>query len=458
MTLGTDKLKFKESNADTHMPDGYHQLSGLVPLPKEWGVVRLGEVVSITRKSRSFQPPKKIAFIPMDAIPDDGSFYPSKVVWKSTEGLSSGVYCEGGDILFAKITPSLENGKQCLVPKAIRHAYATTEVYPLKPGEQVDTFFLFQLLRAPWVRKYLAEKMEGSTGRQRLAKQALMNYPIALPPLPEQRAIAHVLRTVQESKEATEKAISALHELKKSLMQHLFTYGLVPPKKAEHSLLKNTQIGRLPKHWQVVRLDDITEKTTQLDPRKTPDGKFKYIDVSSINNRLYRIKHFTVYHGHSAPSRARKHIREKDVIFATVRPYLKRIALVPREVDGEICSTAFCVLRAKRAQIMPEYLFYAVTRDEFIKAVVARQRGSSYPAVTDKDVKQSLIPLPPLPEQRQIAEILQAVDRKIEAEENRKAALEELFKSLLRELMTAKRRLPKEFIAQFADKKPEEVS
>ena len=280
----------------------------------------------------------------------------------------------------------------------------------------------------------------------------LRSIPIPLSPLPEQRAIAHVLRTVQESKEATEKVISALRELKKSLMRHFFTYGLVLPKEAEHSLLKNTQIGRLPKHWQVVRLDDITEKTTQLDPRKTPDEKFKYIDVSSINNKLFRVERFTVYRGHSAPSRARKHVREKDVIFATVRPYLKRVALVPRELDGEVCSTAFCVLRAKRAQIMPEYLFYAVTRNEFIKAVVARQRGSSYPAVTDKDVKQSLIPLPPLPEQRQIAEILQVVDRKIEAEENRKAALEELFKSLLRELMTAKRRLPKEFIAQFADK------
>jgi type I restriction enzyme S subunit len=151
------------------LPEGY-RLTELGPLPEEWRVVRLGEIVSITRKPRKMPCPDPVPFIPMEAIPDDGSLYPIKIEYKLIDDVRSGTYCEGGDILFAKITPSLENGKQVMVPPQIRVAYATTEVYPLKVNlDKLDPFYLFVLLRAPWVRTHFAEKMEGSTGRQRLA-------------------------------------------------------------------------------------------------------------------------------------------------------------------------------------------------------------------------------------------------------------------------------------------------
>jgi type I restriction enzyme S subunit len=82
-----------------------------------------------------------------------------------------------------------------------------------------------------------------------------------------------------------------------------------------------------------------------------------------------------------------------------------------------------------------------VTKDDFVQRVSEHQRGSSYPAVTDKDVLSEMIPLPPLPEQKQIAHILSAVDRKIETEQNRKAALQSLFRTMLHLLMTGKIRV-----------------
>jgi len=192
-------------------------------LPKHWRVERLGEVVTITRKPRYLPLPKKIAFIRMEHLPDDGTLYPVSIVWKSTKDIRSGVYCEGGDILFAKITPSLENGKQGLIPEEIPFAYATTEVCPLKVNNQVNKLFLFELLRSSWVRKHLASKMEGSTGRQRLAKQVLLNHPIPLPPLPEQREIAHILQTVDRKIEAEEQGKAALQTLFKTLLHDLMT-------------------------------------------------------------------------------------------------------------------------------------------------------------------------------------------------------------------------------------------
>ncbi len=291
----------------------------------------------------------------------------------------------------------------------------------------------------------------GAVNRRRaIRKRDFWQILAPLPSLSEQRAIAHVLRTVQRAKEATERVIAALKELKKALMKHLFTYGPVPLDQAEQVKLKETEIGPVPGHWQVTSLREAVEKTRQVDPRKTPTQQFKYIDVSSVSNKRLAITGYQPITGKNAPSRARKLVKTGDVIFATVRPYLKRVAQIPPEFDNQICSTAFCVLRPRPDIIDNKFLFYAVSNDSFVQRVSEHQRGSSYPAVTDKEVLAENILLPPLVEQREIARILRTIDEKIEAEENRKRALEALFKSLLHHLMTGKVRV-KELSLQFEE-------
>ena len=108
---------------------------------------------------------------------------------------------------------------------------------------------------------------------------------------------------------------------------------------------------------------------------------------------------------------------------STVRPNLNAIAMVPAYLDGQIASTGFCVLRPNRAVIEPRYLFYCTLTPEFVTALTARVRGISYPAVSDKDVKQVEVPLPPLAEQRRIVEILDRADdlRRLRAEADARA-------------------------------------
>jgi len=269
----------------------------------------------------------------------------------------------------------------------------------------------------------------------------LREQKIPLPPLAEQQKIAAVLSAVQEAKEKTEAVISATKALKKSMMKHLFTYGPVSTEEAENVPLKETEIGPVPEDWHVVRLGEVAEKVKQKDPRRDPIHEFKYIDVSAISNDLLKITSYSEFLGKDAPHRARKAIQTNDIIFATVRPYLKRIAMVPENLNGQIASTAFCVIHCQKQIANPYYIFYTVSLDNFIKGVSENQRGSSYPAVTDKDILNQYIPLPPLPIQQKIASILSAIDAKIEAEENKKQALEELFKTLLDNLMTAKIRV-----------------
>lgn len=192
----------------------------------------------------------------------------------------------------------------------------------------------------------------------------------------------------------------------------------------------------LPDGWIEVKVGDVVEKTGQRDPSRNPTKRFKYVDVSSVSNESLSITGYIEYEGKNAPSRARKAIKDGDVLFATVRPSLKRVATVPRELDDEICSTAFCVLRAKADVVDPEFLFFVTVNDSFVDRVTEHQRGSSYPAVTDNNIKEEFILLPPLAEQRAIAHVLRTVQRAKESTEKVIASTRQLKQSLMRHLFT----------------------
>ena len=93
----------------------------------------------------------------------------------------------------------------------------------------------------------------------------------------------------------------------------------------------------------------VVVKAKQKDPRKKPDEVFQYVDVSSVSNESFKLTSTTPTLGSDAPIRARKAIETDDVLFATVRPALKRIALVRPELDGAIASTAHCILQCDKA-------------------------------------------------------------------------------------------------------------
>ncbi|MCU7815372.1 MAG: restriction endonuclease subunit S [Candidatus Thiodiazotropha sp. (ex Rostrolucina anterorostrata)] len=192
----------------------------------------------------------------------------------------------------------------------------------------------------------------------------------------------------------------------------------------------------LPDSWIESSIGDVVLKAKQRDPRKTPDDKFQYVDVSSVSNHLFKITGATQTLGSEAPSRARKEIQSNDVLFATVRPTLKRIAVVPDWLDGQIASTGYCVLRTNTEKVDPYYLYFYLITDGFNARMAGLERGANYPAVRDSDVKNTWLPLPPLPEQNKIAHILSTVQRAIEAQERIIQTTTELKKALMQKLFT----------------------
>jgi len=310
----------------------------------------------------------------------------------------------------------------------------------LVPLPTVLPEFIVMALKVPSVQAWFRNNKRGTTIKG-VPRSDVLGLQIPVPPPDEQRAIAHVLSTIQRAIEATERVIAAAREFKRSLMRHLFTYGPVPVSEAERVPLKETEIGPMPEHWRLVKLADVTERTRQVDPVRNPRERFMYVDVSAVSSESLRIQTVTAYPRGEAPSRARKIVAKDDIIFATVRPYLKRVAMVDTNLDGHVCSTAFCVVRCNQHDALPRFMFYALSDDRFVARVSQHQSGSSYPAVTDKQILSELVPLPPLAQQQVIARSMASIDDRMRAEEVRKAALKELFRTMLHLLMTGQIRV-----------------
>ena len=157
--------------------------------------------------------------------------------------------------------------------------------------------------------------------------------------------------------------------------------------------------------------------------RDAPDDSFVYIDLSAVDQAAKAITGARDMPCTEAPSRARQLVAAGDVLVSTVRPNLNAVAQVPSEFDGATASTGFCVLRPRPGALDGAYLLHWVRSPRFVSEMVRRATGASYPAVSDRIILESSLPLPPLPEQRRIAEML---DRAEALRAKRRAALAQL--------------------------------
>jgi type I restriction enzyme, S subunit len=160
-------------------------------------------------------------------------------------------------------------------------------------------------------------------------------------------------------------------------------------------------MSELPEGWAEATLRDAVDVYETIDPKTSPNKLFSYVDIGAIDNSVQRITAPKEFLGRDAPSRARRVIKTNDVLFSTVRTYLKNVAQVQQELDGQLTSTGICVLRANEA-VDPGYLFRWVGSAAFIDEISQAQDGTMYPAVKDDDVLSGPIPLPPLAEQERI--------------------------------------------------------
>ncbi len=194
-------------------------------------------------------------------------------------------------------------------------------------------------------------------------------------------------------------------------------------------------------NWRKLKLGEVcVSKTGTRSPSDTPDSIFSYVDITSVDNVSKRIVAPKELIGRDAPSRARQIIRAGDVLVSTTRPNLNAVALVPPELDNQIASTGFCVLRGGD-EIDSEFLFSFVRTPEFVSSLTELTKGALYPAVNDKQVFSQFISLPPKGEQRRIAarlrEQMAEVERARAAVQAQLDAAQSLPAALLRAIFTS---------------------
>ncbi|MDO8676049.1 MAG: restriction endonuclease subunit S [Candidatus Azambacteria bacterium] len=248
---------------------------------------------------------------------------------------------------------------------------------------------------------------------------------IPLPPLATQKQIVERLDKIAEAQKLNDDLIQKTDELFQSLLHK----ELNPAGPADAKAMAGK------KDWEIKKLGEVCEKTGQGQPKNFFKKEFRYIDISSINAEAKEIQDANLISVEGAPSRARKIVKAGDIVFATTRPYLENIAIVPTGFNNAIASTGFCVIRANAKIANPDFIYFTVISNPFIKKVLPFQRGANYPAVSDKDIFGIKIPLPPLETQKQIVAKLSAVQDYKKQLLGQKSKLKELFDSALHKSM-----------------------
>ena len=191
----------------------------------------------------------------------------------------------------------------------------------------------------------------------------------------------------------------------------------------------------VPEGWEETNLRTLVSVDIEsLKGNTDPEYKFKYIDISCVSTGSVTppSQHILFQ---NAPSRAKRVVRQNDVLIATVRPNLKAFAHFDEEGDDWVASTGFAVLRNKE-WADSRFIFNVMLSDDVSGQIDKLVAGSNYPAINSSDVKDLTVLSPPLPEQKKIASILTSVDEVIENTQKQIDKLQDLKKATMNELLT----------------------
>jgi type I restriction enzyme S subunit len=302
-----------------------------------------------------------------------------------------------------------------------------------------DQKFLFYLLKMK--ENYLKEQTRG-TGIPHVDGSVLSNLIIPQPLLQEQQKIAEILSTVDEAIQKTSEIIAKTERLKKGLMQELLTKGI------GHKEFKDTEIGRIPKEWEVVKLGELAVEVY----RYPTYYNIKYVGanegVPEVRGELIKEngeleENLSEYRFISKETSQRfpKTILQEGDFVLSVRGTMGKVAIVPKFLEGANITANLMKVSLDRLKCYPPFFKQVFLSDFFRKTLNNISSRTTIKTVQAPRLKSIKMSLPPLHEQKRIAEILSTVDKKLEIERNEKAKLEKIKQGLMDLLLTGKIRV-----------------
>jgi len=363
-----------------------------------WSTKKLGEIRKEIKKEKA----------PIGAMPyieiGNVNIESKKVNFTKKGAVKGSVFCPEESILISRVRPT--RGAVVLANKKYAVSSAFTIIQP-----KINPRLLFYFLA--WNKKFFEylKNLQKGTSYPSVRESDILDFEVSFPEgKVEQKKIVYVLDSIQKVIRVQEKIIEKTKELKKMMMKKLFTEGTRGAK------LKKTEIGEIPENWEVINFENSLNRKAKflVGELKQKDyqimGKYPIIDQSEEFITGYSDTKNLVYRG-SLPV----------VIFGDHTRVVKFIDF-PFIIGG---SGIKILIPIKEFDI--NYFYYLISGLNIESRGYNRHFGI---------LKEKLIPKPSLIEQREIAEILQTIDQKIEIEQKKKALYEELFKTMLNKLMT----------------------
>ena len=424
----TSKLIHKTSRNPPHVPEG-------------WQLVRLGDVAALNRENWDPVEGTPIAYLDLTAVVSPGRLAAPKFIEAKDAPGRARRKVYSGDILVSTVRPNLRGFAR--VVDAPVNLVASTGFGTLTPSNSVIGSFVYHHVMTDGFARHLEQATTGQA-YPAVRPADIAAYPILLPPLAEQRAIAAVLDSIDEAIERTEAVIAATEQLRDSLLHELLTRG-VP---GWHTKWKEVPgLGTIPADWDVVRLGDRLEEgpTNGIYKPDTEYGSgvcliriddFGFGEFNSFGN-FQRIR---VTEGEIC----RYEVREGDIVVNRVNSlsHIGKSVLIPKVNEPTLFESNMMRIRFDR-NLDPRFGAMVLLSDNTRRYFKSRAKKAVQQAsINQQDVSELPIPLPPLADQRTISGVLVGVDSVIEVARDEAAGLRSLKESTADALLTGRVRIP----------------
>ena len=389
-------------------------------IPKEWIWTRLNSASNIIMGQ---SPPsitynsEKIGLPFYQGKSDFGFLYPTPRIYCSEPNKIA----ERNDILISVRAP-VGPTNLCKEKSCIGRGLAAIH------SDRNNILYLFNFLK--FIEKNI-EKVGTGTTFKAISKNQLENLQIILPPLFEQNEIINCIESLFSKLDAGVEALKNAKEQIKTYRQAVLKWAF----EGKLTSFKNhvddayyasstKNAGILPEGWEWVKLGEVCKKVEKIKKKEQNlENEFFYLDISGIDNIHNKITAHKKYKWKDAPSRAQQIVKYNDILFSTVRTYLKNIAMINNLIyDNQIASTGFTIIRTNENFLDSNYIFNYVLYDGFLNPLNKLQTGTSYPAVRDSDVFEQLIPILPLLEQQSI---VSEIERRFSAVDKLEQSIDE---------------------------------